>query len=444
MANNAVITKRNVWPDGKAETIIYKSGGTVFAGGSGSGSGSGTQGPAGADGKDGVGIAKIEQTQTSTSSGGINIVTVTLTDASTSEFQVRNGSAGSPGAEGKSAYQSAVDTGYDGSEADWVESLKGDKGDRGATGPEGKSAYEIAVKDGFTGDEHDWLESLDGAKGDPGTPAGFGSPQASVYALPRQVEPEVSVTASGPDTAKVFSFSFGIPGASGDGSDQTARLMPAPRLRVNRGYHEEEQSVESIVVSHPLLTSDKYEAVLMVYRRFNKKKTGTSQVSGETLRMGRKGWFAALGDSKITDHAAFTAAGGSASGKVSMKLDGLRDFIVKRFMNQYGRTKAELWSRNYAQWAAESSTVRGFGAQYAARKRFGIAVRYVNPSFTALLDSAKTLSNTTMELTDADGNKVPRYIYSDVAPLDVDLQDLKDRQTGAQMKRAAMWFGVAK
>lgn len=347
MANNAVIARRNVWPDGKAETIIYKSGGTVFSGGSGSGSGA--TGPAGKDGKDGVGIASVEQTQTSTSSGGINVVTVTLTDSSTSTFQVRNGSAGRDGSAGKSAYQSAVDTGYDGSESEWVESLKGEKGDRGYTGPAGQSAYEIAVKDGFDGDEHDWLESLKGDKGDTGAAAGFGAPSATVYALPRQVEPEVSVSASGPNTAKVFSFSFGIPGASGDGTDQTARLMPAPKLYVRRGYHETEQSVRSIIVSHPLLTSDKYEAVLMVYRRLNKKKTGASDVTGDTFRMGKKGWFAALGDKAVTDHAAFTAAGGSSTGKVTMKFDGIRDFIVKRFMTDNAHTKAELWSRNYAQ-----------------------------------------------------------------------------------------------
>lgn len=87
---------------------------------------------------------------------------------------------------------------------------------------------------------------------------------------------------------------------------------------------------------------------------------------------------------------------------------------------------------------------RGFGVEYKTRKRFGIAIRYVNPSFTALVDSTKTLSNTTMELTDSSGNKVPRYIYSDVAPLDVELQDTRYRQTGQTMIRGGMWFGVAK
>lgn len=432
MANNAVITKRNVWPDGKAETIIYKSGGTVYSGGSGSGSGSGTPG------KDGVGIAKIEQTQTSTVSSGVNIVTVTLTDSSTSTFQVRNGSAGSPG---KSAYQSAVDTGYIGSESEWVESLQGEPGrpgPQGSPGIPGESAYEMAVDAGFVGDEAAWLESLKGA---PGPAAGFATPTADAFFIAGG-EPSAEVTASGPDTAKKFAFRFGIPKAS-EVIDSQARLRVRPVLKIVRGIHEDVE-INSLLVWHPALSSDKYEAVLMVYRRMNKRKTGISQAIGNpTIRLSRKGWFVALGDKKITDHAAFTSAGFNGAQRVIMGLPALRDFIVKRFMTDNAHTKAELWSRNYAQWAAESNISRGFGSHYAARKKFGIAIRYVNPAFTALVNPAKPLSPTTMELTDSKGNAVPRYIYSDVAPLTVELQDKKDPDTGLWMKRSKMCFGVS-
>ena len=434
MANNAVITKRNVWPDGKAETIIYKSGGTVYSGGSGSGSGT-----PGTPGKDGVGIAKIEQTQTSTVSSGVNIVTVTLTDSSTSTFQVRNGSAGSPG---KSAYQSAVDTGYVGSESEWVESLQGEPGRPGTPGrpgADGLSAYEIAVDAGFTGDENAWLESLKGA---PGPAAGFATPTADAFFIAGG-EPSAEVTASGPDTAKKFAFKFWIPKAS-EVVDSQARLRVRPILDINRGYAEDDVEINSLHVRHPALSSDKYEAVLMVYRRMNKRITGMSQAIGHPmLRLSRKGWFVALGDKKITDHAAFTAAGFNGAKGVIMRLTELRDFIVKRFMTDSAHTKAELWTRNYAQWAAESNISRGFGNHYKARKKFGIAVRYVNPAFTALVDPAKPLSPTTMELVDNKGNAVPRYIYSDVAPLTVELQDKQDPSTGQWMKRSKMCFGVA-
>ena len=120
-----------------------------------------------------------------------------------------------------------------------------------------------------------------------------------------------------------------------------------------------------------------------------------------------------------------------------MRLAELRDFIVKRFMEDSAHTKAELWGRNYIQWAAESNARRGFGSAYKTRKKFGIAVRYVNPAFTALVDQTKPLSPTTMELTNTAGEKVPRYIYSDVAPLTVELQNKGAAQ------RASMWFGVS-
>ena len=38
----------------------------------------------------------------------------------------------------------------------------------GIQGKDGKSAYQIAVENGFVGTEAEWLESLKGIKGDPG------------------------------------------------------------------------------------------------------------------------------------------------------------------------------------------------------------------------------------------------------------------------------------
>ena len=75
---------------------------------------------------------------------------------------------GADGVDGKSAYQIAVEKGFDGDENAWLASLKGEKGADGvigADGANGKSAYQIAVEKGFEGDENAWLASLKGADG---------------------------------------------------------------------------------------------------------------------------------------------------------------------------------------------------------------------------------------------------------------------------------------
>lgn len=99
------------------------------------------------------------------------------------------------GADGKSAFEIAVENGFVGTETEWLESLKGadgrdgidgkdgtmgpqgEKGPPGADGPpgrdgmngsdgiNGKSAFEIAVENGFVGSETEWLESLKGKDG---------------------------------------------------------------------------------------------------------------------------------------------------------------------------------------------------------------------------------------------------------------------------------------
>ncbi len=58
------------------------------------------------------------------------------------------------GMAGKSAYEIAVENGFKGTEADWLDTLT-----------KGKSAYEIAVEKGFQGTEEEWLQSLKGADG---------------------------------------------------------------------------------------------------------------------------------------------------------------------------------------------------------------------------------------------------------------------------------------
>ena len=68
----------------------------------------------------------------------------------------------------------------------------------------------ITIKNGDTG-----APGKDGADGDAGTNAGFGTPTATINA--ETGTPAVTVTASGPDTAKVFNFAFeNLKGEKGD------------------------------------------------------------------------------------------------------------------------------------------------------------------------------------------------------------------------------------
>ena len=86
------------------------------------------------------------------------------------------------GSNGMSAYDIAKQAGLTTctTEAEWIESLKGDtgaqgiqgeKGDKGDTGANGKSAYELAIQNGIISSmvsETQWLNSLKGEKGDKG------------------------------------------------------------------------------------------------------------------------------------------------------------------------------------------------------------------------------------------------------------------------------------
>lgn len=145
----------------------------------------GIQGPKGDPGKDGIDGAKGEK-----GDPGTNGKDGAKGDPGT------NGTDGKDGADGKSAYQLATDAGYTGTEAEWLNSLKGPKGDKGdpgaagkdgkdgapgiqgpkgdngptgATGPagkdgapgaNGKTAYEYAVDGGYTGTEAEFSKLL--------------------------------------------------------------------------------------------------------------------------------------------------------------------------------------------------------------------------------------------------------------------------------------------
>lgn len=91
---------------------------------------------------------------------------------------------------GKSAYQTWIDQGNKGTEQDFLASLKGAKGDQGATGETGQagqpglSAYQLAVNAGFKGTEAEWLDYLrKGPQGPQGNPGTDGKDGQSAYQI---------------------------------------------------------------------------------------------------------------------------------------------------------------------------------------------------------------------------------------------------------------------
>lgn len=149
--------------------------------------------------------------------------------------EVQNGSNGKDGENGLSAYELAVQEGFTGSLAEWLNSLKGADGKDGVDGKDGAdgvngkdgingedgtdgrdgadglngkdglSAYEIALKNGFVGTESEWLDSLKGKDGD--------SPEVSGFATTEYVNERLSeilvILENLPTASTVTLFSYG-------------------------------------------------------------------------------------------------------------------------------------------------------------------------------------------------------------------------------------------
>lgn len=162
----------------------------------------GPQGPAGEDGQPGPAgqAATITVGSTTTGAPGTQAqVTNTGTEnAAIFNFTIPQGEQGPKG-----------DTGPQGEQG-----VKGDTGPQGTPGPQGDPGPEGPQgPQGEPGPQGDPGEQ--GPQGPAGTAAGFGTPTATVDDTTGT--PAVQITASGPDTAKIFNFDFsGLKGAKGD------------------------------------------------------------------------------------------------------------------------------------------------------------------------------------------------------------------------------------
>lgn len=97
---------------------------------------------------------------------GLNILTLRASKKYTEQTIIGEGAIkGKDGADGKSAYEVAKANGFEGTETEWLESLKGKTGNKG---DKGLSSYEVWLSEGNVGTEDDFLLSLKGHKGDKG------------------------------------------------------------------------------------------------------------------------------------------------------------------------------------------------------------------------------------------------------------------------------------
>lgn len=160
------------------------------------------------------------------------------------------GTQGPAGEDGKSAYELAVEQGYQGSLDEWLDSLQGQDGAPGANGINAEitectatvdntsGAPKVVVTMGGTSSKRtfkfdftglvgpqgaagqDGAAGADGRPGQDGAAAGFGEPVINVTTLEAGQQATAKVVASGDNTNKVFTFTFGIPkGADGTGID---------------------------------------------------------------------------------------------------------------------------------------------------------------------------------------------------------------------------------
>ncbi len=120
---------------------------------------------------------------------------------------------------------------------------KGERGYKGDTGERGKSAFELAVDSGFAGTKEEWLDSLKGPKGDSLV---FGSITASVDGT--SGSPNVIVETTGTGAKKDVEFKFnGLKGAKGDTGDSGPEGKSAYELAVAAGFSgSQEEWFESL------------------------------------------------------------------------------------------------------------------------------------------------------------------------------------------------------
>lgn len=170
---------------------------------------------------------------------------ISAEEVSVSEDGSAAASVGEDLPRGKSAYEIAKENGFDGTEAEWLASLKGAPGATGANGKDGENG-----KTPYVGENGNWYIGADdtgkpsrGAKGEPGqngvTPT-FGI--ESVETGEPGTDAEVTMTGDAPNHGLRFVIprgdkgDTGSPGAKGDKGDTGAKGVPgSPGAKGDKG-----------------------------------------------------------------------------------------------------------------------------------------------------------------------------------------------------------------
>lgn len=148
-----------------------------------------------------------------------NITEITDILPSEDGGEIIQGPKGDPGADGKSAYEIAVDNGFQGNEQQWLESLKGDPGIQGEVGPAGPKG-----EAGEPGEKGDPGER--GPKGDPGDKGDKGDPgETGLKGEPGEQGPKGDTGPAGPTGPQGPAGQNGSDGAPGKSAYEIAKQL---------------------------------------------------------------------------------------------------------------------------------------------------------------------------------------------------------------------------
>ncbi len=252
------------------------------------------------------------------------------------------------------------------------------------------------------------------------------------YALPLASDTQKGVTAYGwgnhslegyLKTAADIAAALGyVPAAS-----TTAADLRRPRLKILRGWQnwrDPSPLAPTLLADHPLKGIGDAEFVLMVWS----KRRGKGMIPGQ----GQYAWDGSQYKSAWGECRGGLATTAPLTFNSSITLDDLRLHILHTLVCIYGQSKPT--SMTIAQFHAldtrfnpprfgglnsYAGTIAEFMEKTTGMRLFGIALRYTNPAFTALVSGE--LDETTRQLKSGASTYVDRYIYSDIAPIVVQI-----------------------